>query len=286
MEDSPYPPNLHRCPGVTTRWLILITVVMVGVLTLIWAVQRQLIYFPTHELVDPPAELEDIEEATLSTEDGLDLTAWFVAHEIPSEGTVVVFNGNAGNRSHRVPLAQAQSRRGYGVLLVDYRGYGGNPGSPSELGLAADARAADAYLERREDVDPDRVVYFGESLGAAVAVGLALEHPPAALILRSPFTSLADIASVHYPFLPAGLLLRDDYPSRERVESVDIPMLVVAGSADRIVPLDQSADLYEAASEPKRMVVIEGAGHNDLALLAGDEMIEEIVTFLQIHLTR
>lgn len=267
------------------RWLILITVVIVGVLALIWAVQRQLIYFPTHELVDPPAEL-DFEEATLSTEDGLDLEAWFVAPESPSEGTVVVFNGNAGNRSHRVPLARALSKRGYGVLLVDYRGYGGNSGSPSELGLAADARAAHAYLERREDVDPDRVVYFGESLGAAVALGLAVDRPPAALILRSPFTSLADIASVHYPFLPAGLLLRDDYPSRERVESVDVPTLVVAGSADRVIPLDQSADLYEAASEPKRMAVIEGVGHNDLALLAGDEMIEEIVTFLQTHLTR
>ena len=122
------------------------------------------------------------------------------------------------------------------MLLLDYRGYVGNPGSPSEDGLLADARAARAYLLSRADVDPARLVYFGESLGAAVAVALAAEHPPAALILRSPFTSLADIAAVHYPFLPAGLMLRDRYESIERIGRVRAPLLVVAGQRDRIVP--------------------------------------------------
>lgn len=266
------------------RWLIFIAVALVGVLALIWALQRQLIYFPTAELIDPADDLTDVEEVALSTDDGLRLGAWFVAAGDPSEGTVIVFNGNAGNRSHRTPLARALGSRGYGVLLVDYRGYGGNPGTPTESGLAADARAARAYLETREDVDPDRIVYFGESLGAAVALGLAMEHPPAALILRSPFTSLADIASVHYPILPASLLLRDEFPSRARVAKVDAPVLVIAGSADRIVPPDQTRELYEAATEPKRLVVIERAGHNDLELLAGEEMIEEIDQFLEGHL--
>jgi pimeloyl-ACP methyl ester carboxylesterase len=191
---------------------------------------------------------------------------------------------HAGNRSHRVPLARALRERGYGVLLVDDRGYGGNPASPTESGLAADARAAHAYLETRKDFESARLVYFGESLGAAVALRLAMDHPPGALVLRSPFTSLADIAAIHYPFLPASVLLRDEYPSRARLEGFDVPMLVIAGSADRIVPPDQSRELFEAASGQKQMVVIEGAGHNDLALLAGDEMIEAIVDFLDEHL--
>jgi fermentation-respiration switch protein FrsA (DUF1100 family) len=146
--------------------------------------------------------------------------------------------------------------------------------------LAADARAALAYLRSRPEVDPRRIAYFGESLGAGVAVRLASEETPAALILRSPFTSLADIASVHYSLVPASLLLRDRYPSIDTIRKITVPLLVIAGSDDRIVPLEESRRLFEAANEPKQLLVIDSAGHNDLALLTGEEMIEKIVTFL------
>ena len=141
---------------------------------------------------------------------------------------------------------------GLSVLLFDYRGYGGNPGRPSEDGLAADARAAQAWLAAQPDVDPDRIAYFGESLGAAVAVGLAVQRPPAALVLRSPFTSLADVGAVHYPWLPVRRLLLDRYPSIERIASVHAPVLVIAGDRDDIVPAALSKRLYDAAAEPKR----------------------------------
>ena len=113
--------------------------------------------------------------------------------------TLIVFNGNAGNRAYRADLARAFRGRGAAVLLFDYRGFGGNDGRPTESGLAADARAARAYLDTRNDVDHKRLVYFGESLGAAVALGLAVEHPPLALVLRSPFTSLADVGATALP---------------------------------------------------------------------------------------
>jgi fermentation-respiration switch protein FrsA (DUF1100 family) len=171
--------------------------------------------------------------------------------------------------------------RGYAVLLVDYRGYGGNPGSPSESGLAADARAAVGYLRDRTGVGSEGLVYFGESLGAAVAIGLARTDPPAALVLRSPFRSLADIGSTHYPYLPASLLLWDQYPNVEGIAEIDVPVMVIAGSADRIVPVDHSRDVFEAAPGPKRLLVIDGAAHNDAALVAGEQMIDEIVAFLE-----
>jgi fermentation-respiration switch protein FrsA (DUF1100 family) len=164
---------------------------------------------------------------------------------------------------------------------MDYRGYGGNPGRPSEEGLAEDARAARTYLVGRPDVDPSRLVYFGESLGAAVAVTLASEHPPAALVLRSPFTSLGDVGRVHYPWLPVGLLLRDRFASIDRIGRVQAPVLVIAGDRDAIVPVGQSRWLYEAAPDPKALVVLPGADHNDLELLAGEEMIRAIVRFLE-----
>jgi fermentation-respiration switch protein FrsA (DUF1100 family) len=253
---------------------------VVAVIALLWAYQRKLIYFPSQNLAGT-ALSSDIDAVSFPTEDGLRLSAWMVKADGDGGGpTIVMFHGNGGNRADRLPFARAMSERGYGVLLVDYRGYGGNPGSPSEEGLLADARAAVGYLETRPDVDGDRIVYFGESLGAAVAIGLADELPPIALVLRSPFTSLADIAAVHYPYLPVRLLLRDRYPSIERIRAIDVPVLVIAGSGDTIIPITQSEDIYEAASGPKRFVVVDGADHNDVELSVGDTVIAEITQFL------
>ena len=254
-------------------------VVLVGGL---WAVQRRLIYFPTQTVGDVSAVSPDSEEVEFTTDDGLTLSAWWVpASGAPTGETIVAFPGNAGNRTDRAPLARALAGHGYSVLLVDYRGYGGNPGSPSEDGLLLDARAAVTYAASRSDVDPGRLVYFGESLGAAVAVGVSQEYTPSALVLRSPFTSLPDAASAHYPFLPTGLLLRDQFPSIDTIDTLDVPVLVVAGSQDSIVPFGQSRELYEAANDPKNFVTVEGANHNDAVLSHGPILIDAITTFLK-----
>ena len=251
------------------------------VLVLVWSLQRRLIYFP-HPVVPAAAGvLPGSEEVAFDTEDGLRLRGWFVPARGGDGGAVLVFNGNGGNRAMRAPLAAALSRAGLSVLLFDYRGYGGNPGRPSEAGLAADARAAQAWLAARAGVDPGRIAYFGESLGAAVALGLAQERPPAALVLRSPFTSLADVARVHYPWLPVRLLLAERYPSLDRVRDLAVPLLVAAGERDGIVPASHSRRLFEAAREPKRFALVPGADHNDHALLAGDHLLGEVLAFLR-----
>jgi pimeloyl-ACP methyl ester carboxylesterase len=162
------------------------------------------------------------------------------------------------------------------VLLFDYRGYGGNPGHPSEEGLALDVRAARRFLIG-QDIPEDRLLYFGESLGAAVVTELATEHPPAGLVLRSPFRDLAAVGRVHYPFLPVGALLRDRYPVVEHISRVNVPTTVVYGSSDGIVPPEQSRAVAEAARGPTTLVAIEGADHNDLALLNGRELIDAVV---------
>jgi fermentation-respiration switch protein FrsA (DUF1100 family) len=247
-------------------------------LSRIWGLQRRLIYFPSPVPVPSAAAvLPTGRDVVLDTEDGIRLGAWY----FPGRGgAVLVCNGNGGDRSMRVELAVALNRMGLSVLLFDYRGYGGNPGRPSEEGLAADARAAQAWLAAQPEVDSDRIAYLGESLGAAVAVGLAVQRPPAALVLRSPFTSLADVGDVHYPWLPIRRLLLDRYPSIERIASVHAPLLVIAGDRDDIVPLSLSRLLYDAAVEPKRFVLVPGAGHNDPELLDGGLMLDEIERFL------
>lgn len=261
--------------------LTFVAVIALAVLTLVWYGQRRLMYFPDTRLpsVDR-AGLAGAEAVTFVTADGQRLGAWFVAGSgPPPHPTVIVFNGNAGHRGYRAPVAAALQRHGLNVLLTDYRGYGGNPGEPTEEGLAADARAARAFVRSRPDVDQSRVVYFGESLGAAVALRLAVDDPPSALVLRSPFASMVLVGQYHYPMLPVRLLLRDRFPSIDRAPQLGSPVLVIAGTRDTIIPIDHSRLLYDAVLAPKRFVEI-AADHNDEALLNGDEMIQAIITFL------
>ena len=254
--------------------------VVAVVLTLVWLLQRRLIYFPLSVDVPPVATvLPDAQEVVIPTADGLHLAGWF-APAGASRATVIVFNGNAGDRSFRAPLASALVRANFSVLLFDYRGYGRNPGSPSEQGLLADARAAHAYVTGPLGVDPARLVLFGESLGASVAVSLAVEQRPAALILRSPFTSLEDMARLHYPFIPAGPLLRDRFDSIGHIRRIECPVLVVAGERDQIVPPEHSRRLFEAIPGPRRFVLIPAADHNDFEMLAGHQLMKEIDRFL------
>jgi fermentation-respiration switch protein FrsA (DUF1100 family) len=280
--------------------LLVVAALLAAPVVLLWAFQRRLLYFPTPRTVPPAVSvLPRAEEVTFDTADGLRLGGWFVpAHGAgpragpgagsgaahPGRGVrgpaVLVCNGNGGNRSMRAPLAAALARMGFHVLLFDYRGYGGNPGHPSEDGLAADARAALDQLATRPEVDPARVVYFGESLGAAVALRLATERPPAALVLRSPFASLAEVGRLHYPLLPVSLLLRDRYDSAALAGRLATPLLVVAGGRDQIIPAGHSRRLFAAASQPKRLAVLDGADHNDHDLLAGPWLLAELRRFL------
>jgi pimeloyl-ACP methyl ester carboxylesterase len=256
--------------GVAVVWLALVV--------LLWVFQRQLIYLPDRSAPEPPPA--PVEEVELTTDDGLELSAWFVPADGEPATTVLVTSGNAGNRALRLPLAEGLAGRGHAVLLLEYRGYGGNPGSPSEEGLVADARAAADHLDERDDVDPDRVAYLGESIGTGVAAALAAERPPpAGLVLRSPFPSLADVARVHYPFVPAGTLLRDRFETLDALDGHDGPTLVVAGSDDSIVPADASREVAEVVGAD--LVVVPDADHNDRALLDGDRYLDAVDAFLR-----
>lgn len=248
--------------------VLVVLVVLVLVAAGFWAAQRRFVYFPERQVGAPPPNAHPLR---LRTEDGIDLGAWlFVA----SGPVVLVANGNAGNRADRVPLADALCAAGLSVLLFDYRGFGGNRGRPSEQGLALDVRAAYRFLTEDRRVPPNRVIFFGESLGAAVVTELATEHQPGGLLLRSPFVDLPTVGQAVFPFLPVRLILRDRYPLAATIATVTVPTTVVLGTADLIVPPEQSRKVAEAAGA--RLVEIPGADHNDLAMLTGDQLIAAV----------
>lgn len=226
--------------------------------------QRSLLYFPGPALPSP-AEVgaPEMRLVALNTADGLELTAWYVEAR-DDKPTIAYFHGNAGNIAHRIAKTQELRKAGYGLLLVEYRGYGGNPGSPSEQGLYADGEAAYAFLTESEKIDPRRIVLKGESLGSGIAVHLAQRKQVAAVMLEAPFTSITDVAQRAYFFLPVRLLATDRYESIDRIADIQAPLLIVHGARDHVVSLDFGQALFRAAVEPKTLHVIDGAGHNDL----------------------
>jgi uncharacterized protein len=247
-------------------------------LALVWTGQRRLIYVPEGVVAPAAGVLPGAREVTLSTADGLELRAWFMPAEAHDRGvSVLVASGNGGNRSVRAPLARALASKGLSVLLFDYRGFGGNPGRPTEQGLAKDVRAAYRFLVGDAGVRRDRLVYFGESLGAAVVTELATEHPPGGLALRSPFVDLASVGQVHCPFLPVRVLLRDRYPLAAGLAKVAVPTTVIYGSDDSVVPPEHSLAVAAAAAGPTRVVRVDGADHNDRDLLDGAELVGAVI---------
>ena len=243
----------------------------------LWLGQRSLIYFPDPEPVRPAAQvLPGARDVELTTADGLRLGAWLVPPVRDDRGFVVLSTpGNAGHRAYRAGLARALAEAGFAVLLMDYRGYGGNPGRPTETGLSLDVRAARDFL-LAAGWRSDRIIYLGESLGCAVVVTLAAEHAPAGLVLRSPFTDLAAVAANHFPYLPARLLLRDRYPVADLIATIDVPTVVVYGTADTIIPPEQSQRVAEVAAGPVAVVRVDGADHNDAVLGYGPDLIDAI----------
>jgi uncharacterized protein len=254
-------------------WVVLVVVA--------WGFQRHLIYLPDRSIPALPAEVTEVE---LSTVDGLELVAWHLAADGEAVSTVLVTPGNAGNRGMRLPLARGLADRGHDVLLLEYRGYGGNPGRPDEEGLVRDALAAHDHLITEGGLDPSRLVVLGESIGTGVAAALAATQPPAALVLRSPFPSLADVAAGHYPFLPVRTLLRDRFLLEEHLEDHDVPVLVVAGGADTIVPTALSRQVAEDLDA--RYVELPGVDHNDRALLDGGDYLDAVDSFVRETLAR
>jgi len=221
--------------------------------------ERAMIY-PFDPTPAPPPE--GIAASTLATRDGESLVVWSAA-PAPGRPVVLYFNGNAGNLANRAPRYSAFVRAGFGLVAAGYRGSSGSTGKPSEPAMIADAEALARALP--DLAGPGPVVYYGESLGAAVAIALAERRPPAGLVLEAPFASIADMAAALYGTALPARLARSKWPNTTRIANVTAPLLILHGEVDRLVPPAQGRAVFSAAgSAEKQFELVAGAGHLDV----------------------
>ncbi len=261
--------------------VVVILYVAIGLLLRFTSVINQFIYFPDSTIYQDPGDFGlEFEDVYLTTSDGVRIHGWFV----PGSGgpTLLWFHGNGGNISNRADnIAGLNRRLGVSILIIDYRGYGLSEGSPDEQGTYLDAEAAVAHALSRSDVDPDRLVLFGRSLGCAVAAEMAVRHDVYAVVLESPFTSIPAMARRAYPFLPGlGLLTGNMYDTLGKTARIEAPVMVLHGDSDAIVPFEMGREVFEAAREPKRFYRIRGAGHNDTYAVGGAPYLDALGSFL------
>ncbi|MDH3236515.1 MAG: alpha/beta hydrolase [Alphaproteobacteria bacterium] len=231
---------------------------------LMFALQRKLIYRPDRTRSSPAAAgAPEMAPVEYETADGLRLTSWLAAPRASQGPLLVYLQGNAGSIADRADKVRPFLASGIGVLLVSYRGYGGNPGRPSETGLLNDGRAALDHLVHI-GIAPDRTILYGESLGSGVAVALAAERPLGALVLEAPFTSIVDVAASAYPWLPVRFAMIDRFNSLARIKLVGAPKLILHGERDSTVPVHLGRRLLDHAEEPKQGRFYAAAGHTDL----------------------
>ena len=245
----------------------------------LYVFQRQILYVPDTSRPDrAEVGVAAVRDVTLTTADGLALLAWYLPP--PADRPVIVyFHGNGGHLGYRHGRMARFHAHGYGALFPEYRGYGGNPGRPSEDGFYADARAALDFLAA-QGIAPARIVLFGESLGTGVAVRMASERAVGAVVLEAPFSSVADVAQTRYWFVPVRRLLKDHFDATARIGSVRAPLLVLLGGEDVIVPPRFGRALFDAANQPKELWIAPRGGHEDLP---DHGSFEAVFAFLEKH---
>lgn len=263
---------------------IFIVVAYVAITAFMYLLQRDLVFKP-NPLTPDPAEyaLSNVEIKTIVTEDKLKLKGWMLHSGVEGAPIIIFFHGNSGHIGHRIYKAKYMLEAGYDVFMAGYRGYGGNPGSPSEADLTKDAHAWMAWISQRASLDQKPLIIYGESLGSGIAVKMAQKYPARALILDAPYSSLVDVAQDRYPILPVKYLMKDPFYSDQIVANISTPVLIAHGTKDTVIPIELGQKLFKTANEPKRFIEIKGGRHDDLY---DYNVFRDIDFFIKEHIQR
>jgi len=263
------------------RMVAVAAALYVGLTITVLLLEDRFVYYPVRY---PSGQWEghglNVEECTFVTKDGVKLHAWWQHGTGTGAAPVLLwFHGNAGNITHRADNLRMLAGRDLDVLIVDYRGYGKSEGRPSEKGLYLDGEAAYRYLTEERGIDEGRIICFGRSLGTSVALHVALRCHVAGVVLESPFADARAMARRMMPTFPVWPFIRSRFDNVGMVSKLNVPLLVIHGDQDEIVPFTQGKAVFEAATEPRQFYTIPGAGHNDTYLVGGEPYFEALLDF-------
>lgn len=252
-----------------------LAIAYIAIIAYMFFFQRTLLYHPDKDMRLPSYYGLDMQAIALLAEDKTEITAWY--KEKKGKPYIVYFHGNAGNLGLRSEDLKAFINEEFGVLAISYRGFGTSSGSPTEEGLYQDARAAITFLKKSGVAEKDMVLY-GESLGTGIATKMATEINARALILEAPYTSIAKRAREIYPFIPVELLVEDNFESIEKIKTVRIPVLIMHGEIDNVMPVHHGKAVYAAANEPRKIIFFSNNGHNNKNVEEIAKLVKEFIS--------
>ena len=247
------------------------------VIIFIYFYQRNLLYHPLENNYQNDKPQFNYDEVSIKVDDEITLKSWLVNKDLEKFKTLLIFHGNAGNLSNRIYKLNELNKLDLNILLISWRGFSGNKGSPSEKNLYQDARAAVKWLNEKK-VKNNQIVLYGESLGTGVAVEIARNSDFNSVILESPFTSIENSAKIYYPYLPVKLLLKDRFDSINKIEMINIPILIMHGEKDDVVPIFMGKELFDKANNPKHSYFTPDDDH---MMEFNSELLTEIQKFIK-----
>jgi pimeloyl-ACP methyl ester carboxylesterase len=269
--------------------LVLLIAIYASTSAYIWARQAHFIFRPERIISKTPAEYQlPFEDVYVDVNDGNGknerIHAWWIPAGNPLDRCLIYLHGSALNIEANITHARRFHHMGFSVFLVSYRGYGKSDGTfPTEGQVYSDAQAAWTYLVEQKGIDPEAIFIYGHSLGGAVAIQLALNNPAAGgLIVEAAFTSIADMARriPKYRIFPIDLIVHERFDSIEKVGQLQIPVLYIHGTDDKLVPSEMSHELYKRTASSKQLKLIPGGGHNNSAVVGGDEYLQAVKNFI------
>ncbi len=248
-------------------------------LVFIYFYQRNLLYHPSDNNYQNDKIQFSYDEIFIKVDDKIKLKSWIINKNLKKFKTLLFFHGNAGELSNRIYKLNELNKLDINILLISWRGFSGNEGSPTEENLYKDAKAAIKWLNRKE-VENNKIILYGESLGTGVAVEIGKKNNFNSIILESPFTSMENAAKIYYPYLPVKLLLKDKYNSISKIKKITTPILIMHGKKDDIVPFSMGKELFEKANNPKYSYF---TSDDDHMMEFNDQILKSIKNFIDKH---
>jgi len=243
----------------------------------IYFYQRNLLYHPSENNYQNDKIQFNYDEIFIKVDEEIQLKSWIIKKDLKKFKTLVIFHGNAGHLSNRIYKLNELYKLDINILLISWRGFSGNKGSPTENNLYTDAAAAIKWLNK-EGVNNNQIILYGESLGSGVAVEIGKENNFNSIILESPFTSIENSAKIYYPYLPVSLLLKDRYDSINKIKMINTPILIMHGEKDDVVPFSMGKELFEKANSPKQSYF---TPHDDHMMEFNSSLLQKIKDFIE-----